>query len=101
MFALGAGRLGRLVDGLSEGWSEPALVQENDDEVMGYESHGSESEYDDLSITTSELDREWEVHMAQIRELFTLLIVPLLGKWLGRWCSHYGMFCFGKRFSQR
>ena len=47
--------------------------------------------YDELEEEL-EAQREWEESLEQLQQLFSIVLLPYLGKWLGRRWSHWGMF---------
>lgn len=74
------------------------LASESDDEVASLPStSASDSQLDDeLSIYTddSDAEREWKESLHQLELLLTMVIIPFVGKFLGRKCAYWGMSPF-------
>ena len=53
----------------------------------------SDSDDLDYELDEEELEaqREWEESLEQLQQLFSIVLLPYLGKWLGRRWSHWGV----------
>ena len=51
----------------------------------------SEASYDsDVEEQNRLAEQEWEESMEQLRQLVSIVLLPFLGKWLGRRWSYWG-----------
>ena len=51
----------------------------------------SEASYDsDVEERNRLAEQEWEESMEQLRQLVSIVLLPFLGKWLGRRWSYWG-----------
>jgi hypothetical protein len=58
-----------------------------DSDRTGYLDDFDEDDYSDYSY---DADAEWEESKAQMNALFSLVIFPFVGRWLGRKFSFWG-----------
>jgi hypothetical protein len=49
-----------------------------------------DEQYDDDSFYSSDAEAEWEESKQQLNALFSLVIFPFVGKWLGKKFSFWG-----------
>ena len=52
-------------------------------------SHDSSSDYDD---DEGDAEAEWQESLQQLELLLSMVLVPFVGKWVGRKCAYFGMF---------
>ncbi|KAF8458153.1 hypothetical protein BGX38DRAFT_1156090 [Terfezia claveryi] len=63
----------------------------NSDSLSGSDSL-SDSETSD---SEDEAEREWRESLKELELLASMVLVPFLGKWVGRRCAYWGEFLFG------
>lgn len=64
----------------------------SDDEVASLPSETTtESELDELDSEFSDAEAEWRESIEQLELLLTMVLVPFVGKYLGRKCAYWGM----------
>jgi len=52
-------------------------------------SHDSSSDYGD---DEGDAEAEWQESLQQLELLLSLVLVPFVGKWVGRKCAYIGMY---------
>lgn len=45
----------------------------------------------------SDAERQWKESLQQLELLLTMVVVPYVGKYLGRKCAYWGKFLFGEQ----
>jgi hypothetical protein len=64
----------------------------SDDEIASLPSESTTaSDLDTLSDDYSDAEEEWRESIQQLELLLTMVIVPFIGKYLGRRCAYWGM----------
>lgn len=53
---------------------------------------------DDDSLYSYDADAEWEETKEQVQQLFSLVLFPFVGKWLGKKFSFWGNYTWMKQF---
>ena len=53
-------------------------------------SHDSGSDYG--SDDEGDAEAEWQESLQQLELLLSMVLVPFIGKWVGRKCAYFGMF---------
>ncbi|KAF7590749.1 hypothetical protein BBP40_002487 [Aspergillus hancockii] len=68
----------------------PSVDSVSDDEVASLPSESaSSSDLDTLSDDYSDAEEEWRESIEQLELLLTMVIVPFVGKYLGRKCAYW------------
>ncbi|RMJ22700.1 hypothetical protein PHISP_06423 [Aspergillus sp. HF37] len=63
----------------------------SDDEVASLPSETTtDSELDELDSEFSDAEAEWRESIEQLELLLTMVLVPFVGKYLGRKCAYWG-----------
>ncbi|KAH1630808.1 hypothetical protein KXX59_006951, partial [Aspergillus fumigatus] len=63
----------------------------SDDEIASLPSESTtSSDLDTLSDDYSDAEEEWRESIEQLELLLTMVIVPFIGKYLGRRCAYWG-----------
>ncbi|KAJ5970698.1 uncharacterized protein N7479_000616 [Penicillium vulpinum] len=63
---------------------------ESDDELASLPSESThDSELDTLSEYSSDAEAEWQESIEQLELLLTMVLVPFIGKYLGRRCAYW------------
>lgn len=66
----------------------------DDDEIASLPSETTtESDLEDLDSEYSDAEAEWRESIEQLELLLTMVLVPFAGKYLGRKCAYWGMYC--------
>ncbi|OZJ06177.1 hypothetical protein BZG36_01025 [Bifiguratus adelaidae] len=55
-----------------------------EDTASDIDFYQDDIDLEETSVGSSDLEREWEENKEQLRLLFSLVIFPFVGKWLGR-----------------
>ncbi|OAL67586.1 hypothetical protein A7C99_0711 [Trichophyton rubrum] len=77
----------------------PRATSDSEDDVASLPSSpGSDSSLDlDLSVDIdeeSDAEAEWRESLQQLEMLLTMVLVPFVGKFLGRKCAYWGEIAF-------
>lgn len=68
---------------------------EPEDEIASLPSESTtESDLETLSDDYSDAEAEWRESIEQLELLMTMVLVPFIGKYLGRRCAYWGMFAY-------
>ena len=68
----------------------------SDDEVASLPSEStSASDLDTFSDDYSDAEEEWRESIEQLELLLTMVVVPFMGKYLGRKCAYWSMLTYG------
>lgn len=66
---------------------------ESDDDVASLPSESTtESDLETLSDDFSDAEAEWRESIEQLELLLSMVLVPFIGKYLGRKCAYWGEF---------
>lgn len=60
--------------------------------VASLDTTGSDDSFDEEEYRLAQ--EEWEESLGQLQQLVSIVLLPYLGKWLGRRWSHWGMLPF-------
>lgn len=60
---------------------------EHDDELAIFEEYENGRRFQD-----SDAQEQWEESLQQIQDLLTCVLVPVIGKFLGRRCAYYSKY---------
>ena len=60
------------------------------DSVVSIDSYFSSDDSDDEEYRLAQL--EWEESLEQLAQIASVVLLPFLGRWLGRRWSYWGMF---------
>ena len=60
--------------------------------VASLDTTGSDDSFDEEEYRLAQ--EEWEESLEQLQQLVSIVLLPFLGKWLGRRWSHWGMSSF-------
>jgi hypothetical protein len=60
--------------------------------VASLDTTGSDDSFDEEEYRLAQ--EEWEESLEQLQQLVSIVLLPFLGKWLGRRWSHLGMSSF-------
>ncbi|KAJ5668098.1 uncharacterized protein N7477_006668 [Penicillium maclennaniae] len=75
--------------------SQDAYGLESDDEIASLPSEStSESNLDTMSDVFSDAEAEWRESIEQLELLLSMVLVPFIGKYLGRKCAYWGWTSF-------
>ena len=76
--------------------SQHAYGSESDDEIASLpsESTSDDSDLDTLSDDYSDAEAEWRESIEQLELLLSMVLVPFIGKYLGRKCAYWGTLQF-------
>ncbi|KAI5300753.1 hypothetical protein KEM55_005220 [Ascosphaera atra] len=66
------------------------------DDDDDYSISVSDDDDDDFSDYDSDAEREWLENVQQLQQLFSLVLVPFFGKFVGRKCAYWGWARFMK-----
>ena len=70
--------------------SKPTSATESDDELASLPSESTaSSDLQTVSEDYSDAEEEWRESIEQLELLFTMVLVPFLGKFLGRKCAYW------------
>lgn len=71
---------------------DPSLLLSNgEDEIDSLPDSASSSTIDsDSDLGESDAEREWKESLQQLELLLTMVLVPYLGKYMGRKCAYWG-----------
>lgn len=70
-----------------------AAYSSDEDEIASLPSESTtSSELGTLSDDYSDAEEEWRESIEQLELLLSMVIVPFVGKFLGRKCAYWGMF---------
>lgn len=70
---------------------DPSLTSNGEDEIDSLPDSASSSTIDsDSELGESDADREWKESLQQLELLLTMVLVPYLGKYMGRKCAYWG-----------
>jgi hypothetical protein len=58
--------------------------------VVSIDSYVSSDDFDDEEYRLAQL--EWEESLEQLAQIASVVLLPFLGRWLGRRWSYWGMF---------
>lgn len=65
---------------------------ESEDEIASLPSESAtESDLETLSDDYSDAETQWRESIEQLELLLTMVLVPFVGKYLGRRCAYWGM----------
>lgn len=65
---------------------------QSDDELASLPSESTnDSDLDTLSEYSSDAEAEWQESIEQLELLLSMVLVPFLGKYLGRRCAYWSM----------
>ena len=72
--------------------SQNSYDSEPEDEIASLPSESTtESDLETLSDDYSDAEAEWRESIEQLELLLTMVLVPFVGKYLGRRCAYWGM----------
>lgn len=72
--------------------ADKSYSPDSDDEIASLPSESaSESDLDTLSDGFSDAEEEWRESMEQLELLLTMVLVPFVGKYLGRKTAYWSM----------
>lgn len=72
--------------------SQHAYGSESDDEIASLPSESTtDSDLETLSDDYSDAEAEWRESIEQLELLLSMVLVPFIGKYLGRKCAYWGM----------
>lgn len=72
--------------------SEQNGVTSDDEEIASLPSETTaDSELEELDSEYSDAEAEWRESIEQLELLLTMVLVPFVGKYLGRKCAYWGM----------
>lgn len=72
-----------------------AAYSSDEDEIASLPSESTtSSELGTLSDDYSDAEEEWRESIEQLELLLSMVIVPFVGKFLGRKCAYWGMFFY-------
>jgi hypothetical protein len=71
---------------------DPSLLPSNsEDDIDSLPDSAAGSTIDsDSELGESDADREWKESLQQLELLLTMVVVPYLGKYVGRKCAYWG-----------
>lgn len=70
--------------------TQPAYGSESEDDVASLPSESTtDSDLETLSDDYSDAEAEWRESIEQLELLLTMVLVPFIGKYLGRKCAHW------------
>lgn len=73
--------------------ADKSYSSDDDDEIASLPSESaSESDLDTLSDGFSDAEEEWRESMEQLELLLTMVLVPFIGKYLGRKTAYWSLF---------
>lgn len=71
--------------------SQHAYGSESDDEIASLPSESTtDSDLETLSDDYSDAEAEWRESIEQLELLLSMVLVPFIGKYLGRKCAYWG-----------
>jgi hypothetical protein len=71
--------------------TQNAYGSESDDEIASLPSESTtDSDLDTLSDDFSDAEAEWRESIEQLELLLSMVLVPFIGKYLGRKCAYWG-----------
>lgn len=72
--------------------TQNSFDSEPEDEIASLPSESTaESDLETLSDDYSDAEAEWRESIEQLELLLTMVLVPFIGKYLGRRCAYWGM----------
>ena len=72
--------------------SEQNGITSDEDEIASLPSETTtESDLEELDSEYSDAEVEWRESIEQLELLLTMVLVPFVGKYLGRKCAYWGM----------
>lgn len=76
---------------------------ETDDDVASLPSESTtDSDLESMTDDGSDAEAEWQESLEQLELLLTMVLVPFIGKFLGRKCAYWSrLTCLGKKFRMR
>jgi hypothetical protein len=65
----------------------------SDSESIDGHSTSSSNSYDDSDDDEIDAEEEWEESLRQLELFASIVLMPLIGKWVGRRCAYWSECC--------
>lgn len=73
--------------------SQDSYTSETDDDIASLPSESTtDSDLETLSDDYSDAEAEWRESIEQLELMLTMVLVPFVGKYLGRRCAYWSTF---------